>query len=170
MSPINLETAVIQMYENVSLTEELTDNPAVVLLKWGEKQLSTLAGKHSDEEAFESDYKALRRLMKSMSKFTSTRHTMSDEEQQDYITNRILSKAQEIGFACTAEDIPAYIEKQKALDEEQNVYALISFIEAAPESPTDSENVPSGSTTDSQDTPPERRIDNDSGMLDPSPD
>lgn len=132
MSSINLETAIIQLYENASLTEELTDNPAVVLLKWGEKQLGLLAQKHSDEEAFESDYKSLRRLMKSMSKFTSNRHTMTEEEKHDYLSNRIVSKAQELGFGCTEADISPYLEKQKLLDEAQNVEALIALVDSAP--------------------------------------
>lgn len=132
MPPINLEKATIQMYENASLTEELTDSPATTLLKWGEKQLSRLSQVHEDEETFEADYKALRRLMKSMSKFTSTRHTMTEEESHDYILNRIVSKAQEIGLACTESGIDPFLDKQRNMDDDESVGALIEFVENSP--------------------------------------
>lgn len=131
MPPINLENATVSMYENVSLTEELTDEPATALLQWGAGQIKSLAVKHepdATEEGFENDFKQLRKLMKSINRFTSRRHTMTDEERTEYFNKRIIQVATDLGFAIDDEQVSKYMETQTALDATENVHTLTTLI------------------------------------------
>lgn len=128
MSYIDIEQATIRLYEDISLTDELTDEPAKVLLQWGAGQLRALAEKHSDEEAFEADFKQLRRLMKSINRFTGRRREMTVDEQREY-ARRIFDTAYELGYYAPYSQVAVYVDQQRYLAPEDNIRMLTRLVE-----------------------------------------
>ncbi len=98
---VDLETATIRLYEEASLTEDLVDQDATMLLKWAEQQVADLVTKYgSDEEAFENAFSALRSMVKNMNRFVG-QSAMSAEEQQAKRLENISQSAGQIGFELT---------------------------------------------------------------------
>ncbi len=130
--PIDLKSAIINLHEDISLTDELTDTPAVMLLKWGEEKLKAFAQEIDDQEAFDEKFKALRGLMKSMNRFTGRRLDMDDTEQLGYVY-KIVESSAALGLGSAHAKVGTYIKEQVNLDEIQNVEAMIALVENRPE-------------------------------------
>lgn len=128
MDEIDLENAVIRLYEDSSITDDLTTGPAQILLQWGEGQLGILANTSDDNEIFEQRFKQLRQLLKAISRFTAGRVNMDADEHRSYV-RRILERGQALGFPPAWGQVGAYVEKQALLNEEANVRALIALVE-----------------------------------------
>lgn len=126
MADIDLENAVSQFYEDESLTDALTDQPAAVLLQWGEGQLQALAAKSADEEEFDQQFKQLRRLIRSMSEYIAEHHHMAQEEQQANL-QKMSDFAQTIGFKMKSA-IGAVVEQQKSLADVDSVNHLLNIL------------------------------------------
>ncbi len=95
---VDLENATIRLYEEASLTEDLMDQDATMLLKWAEQQVADLVAQHgSDDEAFETAFSALRSVVKNMNRFVG-QSAMSDEDKQAQRLENITQSAHEIGF------------------------------------------------------------------------
>ena len=125
---ISIESVVNRLYEDVSLTEELTDDAAKLLLKWGRTQLDVLVKNATDEETFDDAFKQLRRTIKSINRFTARRHTMSREEQQEYL-EKIMKRAQELGLTPPPGASEHYLNRQPIFDDHANIYALTQVLE-----------------------------------------
>lgn len=124
----DIENATIRMYEDISLTDELTDDPAQKLLRWGEARLVTMVENIPDDEQFEDRFKQLRKLIKSINRFTGRRHNMPSEEQIGYVW-KLLDTAKELGYEPNYGNLNTYMDKQKSLDDVQNIALLTHFIE-----------------------------------------
>lgn len=124
----DLENAVTRLYEDISLTDELTDEPAKVLLEWGEGRVRLMVNTMTDEDAFEERFKQLRQLMKSINRFTGRRHEMPPEEQADYV-RKIMERAQELGYQSPYGRVGEYLERQKSLENGENIHLLTQLIE-----------------------------------------
>ncbi len=123
MSDIDLESALSQFYEDESLTDALTDQPAQTLLKWGEGQLQTLAQKASDPDEFDQQFTQLRKLVKGVSRFVAEHQNMAIDEQQASV-EKIVGLAETIGLAMN--NLAArIIEEQQALSDND---AMTHFI------------------------------------------
>ncbi len=128
MSNINVKDAIIRLYDDSSLTDELTDEPAKVLLKWAETQLPKLAERYTEEESFEDAFKTLRGLMKGINRLTGQRETLLPEEKQEAL-QKMVDRSTELNYKATADHTEAYLEKQTALSEQDHVNALIAWLE-----------------------------------------
>jgi hypothetical protein len=124
MSDIDLENAISQFYEDESLTDALTDQPANTLLTWGEKQLGELAKKSASTDEFDTQFTQLRKLIKSMSRFVAEHQDMAEDEQAESV-QKIMGFAQGAGIPInnTAEAIVA---EQKSLADEGSVAHLLA--------------------------------------------
>lgn len=123
MSDIDLESAVSQFYEDESLTDALTDQPAQTLLKWGEEQLQTLAQKSSDPDEFDQQFTQLRKLVKSVSRFVAEHQNMAADEQQASV-EKIVGLAETIGLGVN-NVVASIIEEQQSLSDDD---AMTHFI------------------------------------------
>ncbi len=161
---IDLKNATIELYEISSLTEELTDHPAQILLKWGELQLQRLAEKNpNDIDLFESNFKSLRGIIKSINRFTWRRQEMTAEEMAEFINKRITQRGQAIGLPITPERVTDYLAQQATLEEEGNVRAMIALLEpvtyaqaaALPENDAELNATPSVESDEESPPPPD---------------
>lgn len=140
MSDIDLDNALSQFYEDESLTDALTDQPADILLKWGETQIQFLAQQARDEDEFDNHCTSLRKLIRNVSRYVAEHHHMEPEEQQESL-NRISGFAQAIGLSII-KAIENIIEEQKTLSDTDSVTHFLAQIAspvgtstASPESP-----------------------------------
>lgn len=127
---VDLKTATIRMYEDISLTEDLTDEPAQALLKWGENQLGALATKHdadpeSNEESFEDAFKTLRRIMKQVNKIVANDANMDADTARERLT-RLIERAQELGLPVSTEKVDAFLEKKDAANDNSGKVAMLT--------------------------------------------
>jgi hypothetical protein len=125
MSRINLQSVAMQMYEDTSLTDELTDTPAQTLLQWGRDRLTQLADRYTDD--FESAFKSHCRVMKTINRFTWKRLDMDIATQREYLEKYLVAPARDIGHNIPPGIIEAYLRQQSTLDEQANVQAMIDL-------------------------------------------
>lgn len=124
----SLEDATIRMYEDISLTEELTDEPAKVLLKWGEAKLTTLAEKTTniDSEDFEDHFKSLRRVMKSINKLVG--QTDLDDDTVRKRLTKLIERAQSLGLPASEERIEVYMQQRQNVNDDQAKVKLLTTL------------------------------------------
>ena len=71
---------VEQLYEDERLTDNLADQSAGTLLKWGEARLNGLAELNLDEAALDGAARQLRSIMRSINRLAGQRVDLSEDE------------------------------------------------------------------------------------------
>ena len=132
---INAEKAVMSIYENESLTGELTDQPAKTLLKWCEGQVMGLVKQHDDEETFEREFKVLRDLTRQINQLSGTAPYISTDEQQE-LMGKIVMLASELGFTIPPETSSRYLTHITDFDDTERTRKLIELITPPDQSKT----------------------------------
>ncbi|MEO1164726.1 MAG: hypothetical protein AAFV98_13130 [Chloroflexota bacterium] len=84
-TPEEIQLNKERLYESSSLTDDLNDAEAQVLLKWGEAQVERLAESYAEE--FEQKARFLRQLMKNINRFVGQREFNEMDGQQKYMSN-----------------------------------------------------------------------------------
>lgn len=74
-----------RLYESTSLRDDLNDDAATVLLRWGEEQVQALGQRIDNEEQFEQQARFLRQLMKQINRFVGQREFNDHAGQQKYM-------------------------------------------------------------------------------------
>ncbi|MCL4255457.1 MAG: hypothetical protein KJ043_16995, partial [Anaerolineae bacterium] len=115
----DLDSALSQFYEDESLTDALTDQPANTLLKWGEAQVQLLAQQAKDADEFDSQFTALRKLIRNLSRYVAEHQNMAPDEQQESL-GKISGFAQSIGLSIN-KAVDGIIEEQKSLADSDSV-------------------------------------------------
>ncbi|PJF21909.1 MAG: hypothetical protein CUN56_08690 [Phototrophicales bacterium] len=128
MSLIDIDTAIIRMYEDTALTDSLDDETAQILLRWGEGQLRLWANRSQTPEDFESKFDLLRKIMKLVNRFSGGRARMSDEKRTKYLTV-LVERANEIGYPASQQVIGTILAAQSQLDDTTVVRMLLAMLE-----------------------------------------
>lgn len=128
--PVDVELAIEQLYEDPSLRDEISDDPAGTLLKWAEKKLVALAEKHDNEEAFEEEFATLRQLIKSMNRFTA-RERMMDEIEKEGQVGQLVERAQALGLPAEKPPVSTF-SAQALIPEEARIHTLIEMLDPSP--------------------------------------
>jgi hypothetical protein len=103
MSHEQAERARQQLYEDVGTRDELSDDEAEVLLRWGETQIRKLADANMDDAQFDAAFAHLTRLMTRMNRFAARRAEQAPDEQNESL-NRIVESAAGVGLTVDAPD------------------------------------------------------------------
>lgn len=77
-----------RLYESASLREDLNDDEATVLLKWGEDQVRRLATQY--EADFEQQCRFLRQLIKNINRFVGQREFEDEAGQAQYLAKVVM--------------------------------------------------------------------------------
>ena len=125
---IDVESAVMRLYEDPSLRDAIADDPANTLLKWAEDKVVALAEKHEDEEAFEDEFKTLRRLIKTMNRYGGRQNDMDGEEKQKHV-GKLVERAQALGYPVKQPKADDMVQAQGAVSESDGIQALIDMLE-----------------------------------------
>jgi len=124
---MDLQSATETIYES-GVAGDLTDEPAMVLLQWGEAQLPLLMEKHgTDEAAFEAEFETLRRIMKGVNRIVARASDYSGEQLKNRM-GKVVEWAQEIGLPADADALPAYIDGFSAMDEKAQVSGIVAIL------------------------------------------
>ncbi|MBI5667181.1 MAG: hypothetical protein HZC41_04165 [Chloroflexi bacterium] len=133
MSQEQADRAIEQLYGDASVRDELTDDEALVLLKWGEDQIRALAAQNLDDAQFEEALQHLLKLLTRVNRFTSRRADLLPEERQESL-DKIAASAQAVaGFvpsaqAVTPPSFAGYLQQQETLDNIANIRALTALV------------------------------------------
>jgi hypothetical protein len=130
MSTEQTERATSMLYEDASVREELTDDEAGPLLKWGEAQIAALAARALDDEAFDEQYEHLRKFMLRVNRLVGRRVGMSAEDQTEMLT-KIGESAESLGAPIPADKIAAFRGGQFAMSNAAAIQALTALLNLA---------------------------------------
>lgn len=136
MSQEQADRAIEQLYGDASTRDELTDDEALVLLKWGEDQIRQLAAQNLDDAQFDEALTHLYKLITRVNRFTARRANLLPEEQHESL-DRIAASAQAVaGFVPSAQAaappvFDAYLQQQGGLDNIASIQALTALIAPA---------------------------------------
>jgi hypothetical protein len=126
MSQEQADRAKQQIYEDTSTRDELTDDEANILLKWGEGQIDSLAAQNLDDAAFEEAYDHLRRVVMNINRFTGKRAYAPPEELTNTL-NQLATEAGALGANVSPEQL-AVPQAQAADDNIALINALTSMV------------------------------------------
>ncbi len=75
-----IQQAIQQLYEDEGLTNALTDEPATILLSWGEEQLKDLADFDYDQPDLVRTAYQLRRVIRAINRLGERQTDLSEKE------------------------------------------------------------------------------------------
>lgn len=101
-----VEDALMRLYENADLRDELTDDEAATLLKWAETELTRLDTPALDDETFEAQVDTLMKLLKQMNRYAGRQGQVS-AQGVDETPGKIAALAAELGHAADAGRVAA---------------------------------------------------------------
>ncbi|MBZ0296939.1 MAG: hypothetical protein K8L99_30540 [Anaerolineae bacterium] len=122
MSEAQAERGIQQLYQETSVRDELIDEEAEILLKWGTDQVSRLAAQDLDDAAFDEQYSELIRLLTRMSRFAARRMNLSPDEAQTSM-ERIDASAQSVGLQPGG-----FLAQTAPEDIKTNLESLINYV------------------------------------------
>ncbi len=114
-----------QLYEISSLTDELVDDDAQVLLTWGSAQLPLLI---SDINDVESKAKSLRRLVRSISDYVGQVENMGEEERQAEL-QYVYQAANALNYPAQDNLMPALVQQFDGVNSADVLTILIAWLE-----------------------------------------
>jgi hypothetical protein len=100
------QDALLRLYENADLRDELTDDEAETLLKWAEAELARIDAASPDDAGFEAQAETLTSLLKRMNRFAGRQGQISAQGVDPAPTN-IAGLATELGHPASPEQIAA---------------------------------------------------------------
>lgn len=121
------ENALMRLYEDADLRDELTDDEAEQMLKWAESELARLDASGVDDAAFESQVDTLLSMLKKINRFAGRQGQLTSQAN-DQTPGNIAALATELGHAASAEQVVA----AGTGDPSGTLTALISLMSAAP--------------------------------------
>jgi hypothetical protein len=129
------EDALMRLYEDADLRDELTDDEAEKLFKWAEAELTRLDAAAPDDAAFETQADTLMKLLKQMNRYAGRQGQLSAQGATE-APDKIAALASELGHTSDATHIAAVATGDPAT----TIEALTSLMNAPPDpSPTVSE-------------------------------
>lgn len=125
---VDVQNAIMNLYDDASLTDELTDAPAQVLLKWAEAQIPDLAAQFPEDDTFDDALKTLRGLIKGINRLTGQRAVLSPEEQSETV-DTLVARAQRLGYKADAAAAVNLLSQANSLAESDHVRALLIWVQ-----------------------------------------
>ena len=131
------EDALMRLYEDADLRDELTDDEAAQMLKWAEAELTRLDASSPDDAAFASQVDALFDLLKRMNRFAGRQGQLAPQafaQSNDQTPANIAALAAQLGHPASPEQVAG----TGTGDPSGTLTALINLMSAAPtDSPSD---------------------------------
>lgn len=126
MAQIDTAAAIQQLYEDPSLTEELTDDDAKVVLDWAQEQVKQLASKFTDETAFDDAMKSLLRVVKNANRVVGQRDFADPTEQEERI-DKMTSAAMGMGVVTATAQAADVRDQLNALSSTDALKTLLTL-------------------------------------------
>ena len=129
MTAVDPKDAIIRMYEDTSIIDDLQEEPSITLLKWGEGQLKMMANRAEDPDAFNEQTRDFRRIMKSINLIAGRAPDLEDEQRRKAV-RRLIERAQEMNYPPQFGSIGPIVDSMDTINEHARVRALITLVEA----------------------------------------
>lgn len=110
MSDAQAQRAIEDLYGDASVREELIDEEADLLLKWGESQIKNLSAQNLDDAAFAADSANLTRLIAEINRFVGKRSYLPPAEQTASLAE-IARLAELLHYKVAPGELQAYAQK-----------------------------------------------------------
>lgn len=138
------ENALMRLYENADLRDELTDDEADQMLKWAEGELARLDAAAPDDAAFEAQVETLMDMLKKLNRFAGRQGQFS-AQSTDQAPASIAALASGLGHPTSPEQIAAAATGDPA----STITALTALLStsAAPQTVPAGEPTPDETTT-----------------------
>ncbi|MBZ0285410.1 MAG: hypothetical protein K8L97_32050 [Anaerolineae bacterium] len=136
MSEAQAQRAIQNMYADPSVREELIDEEADVLLKWGETQFTSLAAQNWDDAHFEAASSNLNRLLNEINRFIGKRAYWPPAEQTASLAE-IARLAETLQYKAAPAALEAFAQQYAAIPNPETIAALTTLLKpsAAPDNP-----------------------------------
>jgi hypothetical protein len=126
----SLQSEIERLYESESLTDELHDTEAKILLSWAEGQVKALAFREGGE--FEEDCRRLRQFVKYLNRFVGQRRFMDEAQQRDALDN-VQKWAERLGWTLTIDGMMSSLNPQP--DMTIDLKAILALLPAGVQAP-----------------------------------
>lgn len=123
------DRAIERMYGELNLTDELRDDEAQELLKWGEDELLRQDEATPDEETFDARFKGVRKLMKDINRAVGRRADSTDDDLRKRL-QKFAEHAAELGYTVDAPRLEAFMAQQGNLSNVEAVKALLQLLQS----------------------------------------
>lgn len=130
MSDEQVKRAVQSLYDETSTRDELDDDDAETLLKWGEAQIQRLAAQNMDDAEFDEACGHLTRLLTRVNRFAARRSELSAEDQQLSLS-RILESASSLGLAAGQASVEIFAQQAAPSASSETLRNVIDLLEAS---------------------------------------
>jgi hypothetical protein len=127
MTQINLESAIVRLYEDISLTDEVDDATARIMHQWAEAQLQRYANLSKDPEIFEERFHTLRGILKTINLYA--KRDDASKEKRTKIIHRIIERAREANYPPQLSQVAQVVTSLEELDTRSAVRALLTLVE-----------------------------------------
>lgn len=117
-----------RLYEVSSLTDELMDDDAQILLSWASIQLPKLTVISATIEDVERTAKGLRKLVRSMNRYAGQIQNMSIDEQQEKL-ERIYTSASELNYPVQSTPMPILLAQFRDSNTHDALTLLIAWLD-----------------------------------------
>jgi hypothetical protein len=131
------------LYESASLRDDLNDDEATVLLKWGEEQIERIAKDFPDE--FEPKCRFLRQLLKNINRFVGQREFNELEGQQQYMS-KVSMYLPPLGWESIDEEQLFSVLSEDKADMSSNLRAILGLLSPIGETPSEPTKIYSDDT------------------------
>ncbi len=139
-----IERAMERMYGDINLTDELVDEEAEVLLKWGEAEHTKLEIQAMDEEAREEKAASVRKVMKRVNGFIGKRSS-NDPEKAQKALGKLVDALHDLGYDVAAVRVQGALDEAGAADNMSALQAVLGLLQ--PETnPTEATTPPENTT------------------------
>lgn len=123
-----VERAIERMYGELNLTDELRDEEAQDLLKWGENELLRQDEATPDEETFDARFKGVRSLMKDVNRLVGRRGDSTEDDLRDRL-QKFAAHAAELGYTVETPRLEAFLAQQKTLSNREAVQSMLELLQ-----------------------------------------
>lgn len=131
-----IERAMERMYGDINLTDELVDDEAEVLLKWGEAEHIKLAAQSLDEDALDAGAAAVRKVMKRVNGFIG-KWQADDPGHADAALAKLVDALGDLGYDVAAAQVQVALVDAGASDKMSALRAVLGLLPAGAPPPTD---------------------------------
>jgi hypothetical protein len=125
-----VESAVLRLYEDPGLRDELTDDEATPMLKWAEGEVARLDATSADDADFGTATAVLRKLLTAVNRFIGRRAYTTPEEQAAAM-DKIAEHATTLGYAMPPERRAAFMQTQATADNLAALTALLAMVDGS---------------------------------------
>lgn len=138
---MNLESALMRIYEEPAYRDELPDAEAQILLTWAEGQITRLMESAADEGEFDTRYESFRGLLKTMNRLAGRRAEMDAASLGERLRT-MRDAAAQMGVSISDEQIEGALAALTTLDDAGAVQALTTLFTPAEPSAAPAEPAP----------------------------